>query len=102
MFKFATKLALLAAITATTAWTADAQTRMPSHMTQTSVIECETAQKTGTADGKETCRQTEQAARSGDYNGDGRVDAGDFTTWQNDSSTDGTVDAADFTIWRRN
>ncbi len=47
----------------------------------------------------------------GDYNGDGRVDAADYTVWRDslgqigaglagDGDANGTVDAADFDLWR--
>lgn len=48
----------------------------------------------------------------GDYNGDGRVDAADYTVWrdnlesslafQADGNRDGTVNLADYVIWRNN
>ncbi len=52
-----------------------------------------------------------QTAMPGDYNGDGQVDAADFTVWRNslgqsgiglpaDGSGNGTVDAADHNIWK--
>ena len=50
---------------------------------------------------------------AGDYNGDGRVDALDYTVWKNsvgeipftigtgaDGNADGIVDLADYTVWR--
>ncbi|MGD9635670.1 MAG: dockerin type I domain-containing protein, partial [Pirellulales bacterium] len=49
---------------------------------------------------------------SGDYNGDGTVDADDYSTWKSsfgdttslvaDGNGDGRVDAADYTVWRNN
>jgi hypothetical protein len=48
-------------------------------------------------------------ASNGDYNGDGIVDASDYTVWKNafgtansavDGNGNGVVDAADYTIWR--
>ncbi len=46
----------------------------------------------------------------GDYNGNGVVDVGDYTTWKNsygsvenlaaDGNSDGVVDLADYTVWR--
>jgi hypothetical protein len=48
----------------------------------------------------------------GDYNGDGNVDAGDYTVWRNtlgqgiaaghgaDGNNNGSVDPADFTVWK--
>ncbi len=51
-------------------------------------------------------------ARPGDYNEDGQVDAGDYTTWRSqfgssgdtsaDGNGDGTVDGADYVLWRKN
>jgi hypothetical protein len=50
----------------------------------------------------------------GDYNGDGRVDAGDYTMWRNtlgqsvtsgsgaDGDNDGMIDQGDYTVWRSN
>jgi hypothetical protein len=49
----------------------------------------------------------------GDYNGDGIVDAADYTVWRDslgstgpglvaDGNNDGTVDAADYAVWRSN
>jgi Beta-1,3-glucanase/Dockerin type I domain len=49
----------------------------------------------------------------GDYNGDGRVGAGDYTVWRNtfgqtgdglvaDGNRDGRVDAADYAFWKSN
>ncbi|HEX3601559.1 MAG TPA: dockerin type I domain-containing protein [Lacipirellulaceae bacterium] len=49
---------------------------------------------------------------SGDFNGDGMVDAGDYDVWRNafgstsqldaDGNVDGVVDAADYVLWRTN
>lgn len=51
-------------------------------------------------------------ALTGDYNGDGRVDAGDFTIWRDtlgstdqlaaDGNDDGIVNAADYDVWKQN
>ncbi len=50
-------------------------------------------------------------AAQGDYNGDGRVDAADYTVWrdnlgrsfaQADGNGDGTVNQADYSVWRTN
>ncbi len=50
--------------------------------------------------------------QSGDFNGDGMVDAGDYDEWRNafgsvsqldaDGNGDGVVDAADYVVWRKN
>jgi len=47
----------------------------------------------------------------GDFNNDGRVDAGDYGIWRSafgstvdlaaDANRDGTIDAADYAIWRK-
>ena len=49
---------------------------------------------------------------SGDFNGDGMVDASDYDVWRNafgsasqldaDGNGDGVVDAADYVVWRKN
>ena len=51
-----------------------------------------------------------RVARVGDYNGDGRIDAGDYTLWRNtlgsttdlraDGNRDGVVDEADYQVWK--
>jgi hypothetical protein len=51
-------------------------------------------------------------AQPGDYNGDGSVDADDYTSWQiaygsttelaADGNGDNVIDAADYVIWRKN
>ena len=54
-----------------------------------------------------------QTGLSGDYNGDGHVDAADYVVWRKangsegiglaaDGSGNGTVDDADYLIWRQN
>jgi Dockerin type I domain len=54
-----------------------------------------------------------QTGLSGDYNGDQRVDAGDYAVWRNslgqsgiglpaDGSGNGTVDDQDFMLWKQN
>jgi hypothetical protein len=49
-------------------------------------------------------------AQPGDYNGDGNVDAGDYSVWRGafgttnayaDGNRDGQVDAADYVLWRQ-
>lgn len=51
------------------------------------------------------------AGLQGDYNGDGTVDAADYTVWREaderpimaaDGNNDGTVDAEDYRLWREN